>query len=98
MSDLLGIPIAAICPRRDDPRRLHISGATPSQCCRCTCTVMVSPATRDRIRGCDKIICTDCAIVLAVARGEKWLDAGGNDEQLAELQANGHEAKRFLFG
>lgn len=97
MSDLLGIPVAAICPRKDDPRRLPIVGATPSNCCRCNRTVMVSPATRRRIRDCDQIICTDCAIAIAVFRGEKWIDAGRNDEQIDELEANGHEAKRFLF-
>jgi hypothetical protein len=98
MSNLLGIPIAAICPRKDDPRRLKIDGATPSPCCRCNRTVMVSPATRQRIRDCDQIICTDCAISLAFDRGEEWIDVGRNDEQLDELEVNGHEAKRFLFG
>lgn len=98
MSDLLGIPVAAICPREDDPRRLVIAGATPSPCCRCQRTVMVSPATRNRIRPTDPIICTDCAIAVAAARGTPWLDAGRNDEQLDELAANGHEARRFLFG
>jgi hypothetical protein len=98
MSDLLGIPVAAICPREDDQRRLPIEGATPSDCCRCHNTVMVSPATRRRIRPSDPIICTDCAIAIAAARGQKWIDPGRNADQLDELQANGHEAKRFLFG
>lgn len=95
MSDLFGGPIAVICPRTNDPARKHLYGATPERCVRCTVEVMVSPATRARIRPGDQILCVECCAAIAEEHGQKWIDAGRNADQLAELAANGHEPRQF---
>jgi len=88
-------PRAIICTRVGDPHWRKIEGSTPSPCSRCEHQVMVSPATRQLIQPGDKIICIECAVAIAEARGTKWVDPGRSPDQLAELVANGHEPRRF---
>jgi len=56
---------------------------------------MVSPASRRRMRPGDVFLCIECAVAIAEERGTKWIDPGRNDDQLAELAANGHVPNRF---
>ena len=89
-------PRAMICTRVGDPHWLRIEGSTPSPCGRCTHPVMVSPASRRLIQPGDVILCIECAVQIAEERGQPWIDPGRNDDQLAELAANGHVPNRFI--
>ena len=83
---------AVIASRTVDPQRRQIAGSTPWPCCHCNAEVMISPATRERMTELSIVLCRECAIAEAERRGEKWIDPGRSQKQLAELRANGHRA------
>jgi hypothetical protein len=89
------MPIAVFCARTDDPQRQHIAYSTPAPCKRCAAEVMVSPATRRRLRPGDCILCLECMADVAEERREPWIITPRNADQLAELVTNGLEPEPF---
>jgi len=95
VKDIQSGHIAVIGSRTDDPGRLPIAGSTPSPCVKCSRDVMISPATRQGMTGLSVVLCTDCAVVVAEARGEPWIHPGRSDDQLREMADNGHTPERW---